>query len=252
CGFEHSVANMTIFSVALLGDHPPQVSLIGALHNLAWVTLGNAIAGVFFMAGAYRWASEPLMLLAKPVARVPAAAEGAACRPLPPRPYRRGLHERRLFSRAKTLSGRAGRWAERPATGERSGGRQWGGCASWPGRRATRGHGPLRGRGQEAPGAREMETGGASLRRLCASYGTGQNKQPAQAARQFPLALLWPVLRGSHAEQLYVPLTPAEWYSQLAPVCRRGRPGGALRRWLRTRNHACQPADPRDFAPAHD
>src|SRR5262245_28290239 len=75
CGFEHSVANMTIFSVALLGDHPPQVSLVGALHNLAWVTLGNTIAGVFFMAGAYRWASEPVMLWAKPAARVPAAAE---------------------------------------------------------------------------------------------------------------------------------------------------------------------------------
>jgi nitrite transporter len=89
CGFEHSVANMTIFCVALLGNYPPQVSLMGMLHNLAWVTLGNAIAGVLFMAGAYRWASEPigtvpsslwawarrLTAWAKPVVRVPAAAE---------------------------------------------------------------------------------------------------------------------------------------------------------------------------------
>lgn len=75
CGFEHSVANMTIFSVALLGNHPPQVSLVGMLHNLVWVTLGNAIAGVLFMAGAYRWASGPLTAWIKPAARVPAAAE---------------------------------------------------------------------------------------------------------------------------------------------------------------------------------
>ncbi|HJU32005.1 MAG TPA: nitrite transporter NirC [Hyphomicrobiaceae bacterium] len=75
CGFEHSVANMTIFSVALLGNHPPQVSLVGMLHNLAWVTLGNAIAGVLFMAGAYRWASEPLSAWAKSAPRVPAPAE---------------------------------------------------------------------------------------------------------------------------------------------------------------------------------
>src|SRR5215468_7738889 len=75
CGFEHSVANMTIFSVALLGNHPPQVNALGMLHNLTWVTLGNVIAGVLFMAGAYRWASEPLTAWIKPVGRVPAAAE---------------------------------------------------------------------------------------------------------------------------------------------------------------------------------
>jgi nitrite transporter NirC len=44
---------MTIFSVALLGNHPASVSLEGMFYNLGWVTLGNAIAGVFFMAGAY-------------------------------------------------------------------------------------------------------------------------------------------------------------------------------------------------------
>ncbi len=57
CGFEHSVANMTIFSVALLGHHPAGVSLEGMFYNLAWVTLGNAIAGAVFMAGAYWLAS---------------------------------------------------------------------------------------------------------------------------------------------------------------------------------------------------
>ena len=53
CGFEHSVANMTIFSVALLANHPASISLEGMGYNLAWVTLGNAIGGALFMAGAY-------------------------------------------------------------------------------------------------------------------------------------------------------------------------------------------------------
>ncbi|KAI96129.1 nitrite transporter NirC [Rhodomicrobium udaipurense JA643] len=53
CGFEHSVANMTIFSVALLGNYPATVSLSGMAHNLAWVTLGNAVSGALFMGVAY-------------------------------------------------------------------------------------------------------------------------------------------------------------------------------------------------------
>lgn len=53
CGFEHSIANMTIFSVALLGNHPASVTVDGMFYNLGWVTLGNAIAGAIFMAGAY-------------------------------------------------------------------------------------------------------------------------------------------------------------------------------------------------------
>jgi nitrite transporter NirC len=60
CGFEHSVANMTIFSVALLGNHPPSVSLGGMFYNLVWVTLGNAIAGAMFVAGAYWHANAPI------------------------------------------------------------------------------------------------------------------------------------------------------------------------------------------------
>ncbi len=52
-GFEHSVANMTLFSVALLGEHPESVSLAGMAHNLVWVTLGNLISGSLFMGVAY-------------------------------------------------------------------------------------------------------------------------------------------------------------------------------------------------------
>ncbi len=56
-GFEHSVANMTLFSLALLAEHNESISIAGMFHNLLWVTLGNAIAGVFFMAFGYTWAN---------------------------------------------------------------------------------------------------------------------------------------------------------------------------------------------------
>ena len=59
-GFEHSVANMTLLSIALLGEHPDTVSLAGMGHNLLWVTLGNIIGGSVFMALGYWLASaEP-------------------------------------------------------------------------------------------------------------------------------------------------------------------------------------------------
>lgn len=60
-GFEHSVANMTLFSVALFSDHPDAVSLAGAARNIIWVTLGNTVAGTIFMGLGY-WlaAGRPL------------------------------------------------------------------------------------------------------------------------------------------------------------------------------------------------
>lgn len=60
-GYEHSVANMTLFSIALLGNHPETVSLAGMAHNLLWVTLGNAVAGSVFMAAGYWFASKPAL-----------------------------------------------------------------------------------------------------------------------------------------------------------------------------------------------
>lgn len=53
CGFEHSVANMTIFATALLSQHPVNVTLGGAAWNLLWVTLGNLLAGVVLVGMAY-------------------------------------------------------------------------------------------------------------------------------------------------------------------------------------------------------
>lgn len=52
-GYEHSVANMFTFSMALLGEHPANVTISGAVHNLVWVTLGNLVGGSVFMALGY-------------------------------------------------------------------------------------------------------------------------------------------------------------------------------------------------------
>ena len=57
-GFEHSVANMTVFSLALLGEHPGTVSIFGMFYNLLFVTMGNTVAGGLFMAIGY-WAATP-------------------------------------------------------------------------------------------------------------------------------------------------------------------------------------------------
>jgi nitrite transporter NirC len=70
-GFEHSIANMTIFSLALLGNHPPSVGLWGAFYNLLWVTIGNIIGGAGFVALGYLGASRT----ARAKALSPAAAE---------------------------------------------------------------------------------------------------------------------------------------------------------------------------------
>ncbi len=52
-GFEHSIANMSIFTISLMGDHPDSVTLYGLLYNLAWVSLGNVIGGAGFIGIAY-------------------------------------------------------------------------------------------------------------------------------------------------------------------------------------------------------
>lgn len=53
-GFEHSVANMTIFGVALFSSAIKGATLMGAIYNLFVVTLGNIAGGALVMgAGAY-------------------------------------------------------------------------------------------------------------------------------------------------------------------------------------------------------
>ena len=57
-GYEHSIANMTVFAVALLSSHPENVTWGGMAWNLFWVTVGNTFAGAAMMAGAYWRASS--------------------------------------------------------------------------------------------------------------------------------------------------------------------------------------------------
>lgn len=52
-GFEHSIANMVLFSIALLVPHPETINLASGLFNLVPVTSGNIIGGAFFVGTIY-------------------------------------------------------------------------------------------------------------------------------------------------------------------------------------------------------
>ncbi|NFM16363.1 formate/nitrite transporter family protein [Clostridium sporogenes] len=52
-GFEHSVANMTLLSIALFIPHGLGVSITGLAYNLIFVSLGNIIGGALFVGAAY-------------------------------------------------------------------------------------------------------------------------------------------------------------------------------------------------------
>lgn len=57
-GYEHSIANMTLFALSWFGAHTPDYTLAGIGHNLLWVTLGNTVSGVLFMGLGY-WYATP-------------------------------------------------------------------------------------------------------------------------------------------------------------------------------------------------
>lgn len=52
-GFEHSIANMTTLTLGLFRGHGFDITLMGYLYNIFWVTIGNIIAGVIFIALPY-------------------------------------------------------------------------------------------------------------------------------------------------------------------------------------------------------
>jgi len=59
-GYEHSVANMTLLSVAmLLPNHPEAIDMAGWIHNMVPVTLGNMVGGILFVGMAY-WKISPV------------------------------------------------------------------------------------------------------------------------------------------------------------------------------------------------
>ncbi|MEK7449221.1 MAG: formate/nitrite transporter family protein [Planctomycetota bacterium] len=53
CGFEHSVANMTLLPLALLLPHPATVTWLGLCKNISVVSLGNIIGGAFCVGWLY-------------------------------------------------------------------------------------------------------------------------------------------------------------------------------------------------------
>jgi nitrite transporter NirC len=57
-GFEHSIANMALFLIALFVPHPETVSVIGFFHNLLPVTLGNIAGGAGFVGFLYAYLSS--------------------------------------------------------------------------------------------------------------------------------------------------------------------------------------------------
>lgn len=57
-GYEHSIANMCTFAIALVLDHPGTISARGVIHNLVPVTLGNLIGGGVLMGGLYAYLNQ--------------------------------------------------------------------------------------------------------------------------------------------------------------------------------------------------
>jgi nitrite transporter NirC len=56
-GFEHSVANMTLLSLAVIGRGGDPATLASASYNLLFVTAGNLIGGALMVAGSY-WVAD--------------------------------------------------------------------------------------------------------------------------------------------------------------------------------------------------
>lgn len=80
-GFEHSIANMGTFSMALAGHGT--ITLGEALYNLVFSTLGNIVGGAVFIGLTYRYLSPEMMPRAEHDAAAhglpPTAAYGAKC-----------------------------------------------------------------------------------------------------------------------------------------------------------------------------
>lgn len=60
-GYEHSIANMCTFAIALVLNHPGTISFAGVMHNLIPVTIGNLIGGGIFMGFMYYYVNKPFL-----------------------------------------------------------------------------------------------------------------------------------------------------------------------------------------------
>ena len=59
-GFEHSIANQSLLSMAMFLPHGAEISLSGFFHNQVFVTLGNLVGGGAFVGLVY-WLATPSM-----------------------------------------------------------------------------------------------------------------------------------------------------------------------------------------------
>jgi len=60
-GYEHSIANLCTFSIALVLNHPGTISFAGMMHNLIPVTLGNLVGGGLLMGYMYYYVNKPFL-----------------------------------------------------------------------------------------------------------------------------------------------------------------------------------------------
>ncbi|MBD8069944.1 formate/nitrite transporter family protein [Bacillus sp. PS06] len=60
-GYEHSIANMCTFAIALVLDHPESISFYGVIRNLIPVTIGNLIGGAVLMGFMYHYVNKPFL-----------------------------------------------------------------------------------------------------------------------------------------------------------------------------------------------
>jgi nitrite transporter NirC len=58
-GFEHSIANQTLLSLALFLPHGLEITWLGLGRNLFYVTLGNIVGGGFFVGALYYFSVTP-------------------------------------------------------------------------------------------------------------------------------------------------------------------------------------------------
>ncbi|MEE9259399.1 MAG: formate/nitrite transporter family protein [Nitrospinaceae bacterium] len=61
-GFEHSIANQTLLSMAMFLPHGADISIAGFAHNQLFVTLGNLVGGGAFVGMVYWFASPSLAM----------------------------------------------------------------------------------------------------------------------------------------------------------------------------------------------
>ncbi|UII57083.1 formate/nitrite transporter family protein [Cytobacillus spongiae] len=60
-GYEHSIANMCTFAIALVIEHPISISFQGVLYNLIPVSIGNLIGGSILMGWMYYFVNKPYL-----------------------------------------------------------------------------------------------------------------------------------------------------------------------------------------------